>query len=176
MITNSTAIQLYELNEKLTELECSLRKRIGLVLWATLRSRYKALTIQILTSSDEVNVKEFVDNLTFVDSFKNSDYDDLLLLFTKLIEIKKHEMSLGDTYKTYRGVDSGTDLTYANNWDYIQSLKDNTVKETLFNFINSLLYRGEKLWMFGEGSALTLVALRNCSDEAQEILENSKGN
>lgn len=175
MTTQITAMQLLELNEKLTELELNLRRRIGLTLWVRVRSRYRGLTNLILTSSSEVNVKEFVDNSPFIDSFKNSDYDDLLFLFTKLVEVKKHQEALGETFKTYRG-EYSTDLTYASNWDYIQSLEDKTVKETLFNFINSLLYRGEKLWMFNVESALSLVAFRNCSDEAQSILENSKGN
>ena len=175
MTTQITAKQLLDFNVKISELERNLSQRIGFTLWASLRSRYRCLSILILTSSSEVNVKEFVDNLPFIDSFKNSDYDDLLLLFTTLVEVKKQQKALGGTYKTYRS-GYGTDLTYASNWDYIQSLKDKTVKETLFNFINSLLYRGEKLWMFDVESALSLVAFRNCSDEAQSILENSKGN
>lgn len=87
--------------------------------------------------------------------------------------------TLGPTFQAERVLKSTTNnvkldpLTYCQNWDFINTFKDEVSKRTAFNFINSVLYRGEKLFMWSEEDTVTLIAFRNCSDEAQNIIEKA---
>lgn len=111
--------------------------------------------------------------------FGNELVEQVMAWVDKVLELETNKASLGDTFRPDQVIHHIRDktfldpVTYCQNWNFINTFKDEVSKRTAFGFINSTLYRGEKLFMWSEEDTITLVAFRNCSDEAQTIIEKA---
>lgn len=170
MTEKVTALQYFEKYIANQVTECQFRQKFGIPIWFRFNEVYYREAKVALDSNTDINTSYIERTLNGLTVIPRDQIPKIIEYCHDTYQLFLIKQSLGPTFKLNPS-SINLPFTYVSNWDYIQSLKDKTVKETLFNFINSLLYRGEKLWMFDEESALSLVAYRNCSDEAQDILD-----